>query len=205
MRIHLGKKDHKCPHCDYSSVRKDNLKSHMKTHDKINDQSTTRKRTTPSSGLPNYVNYQQITFPRMTATGQSTKVITGGPIRKSLYNLETLKRNFGLNSTSIEFDPSMQQCLQGKILPGQSKFSYDQMAPPTKQRRYEDVTKNRNSAKITDVTEQQFSCGTETNRKLKVKSANEQQNVSTETRKRNEKHVNLFRPYEDLVTKNTNI
>ena len=34
MRIHTGEKTHKCPYCNYKSVRKDNLKSHMKTHEK---------------------------------------------------------------------------------------------------------------------------------------------------------------------------
>ena len=34
MRIHTGEKSHQCPYCHYKSVRKDNLKSHMKTHEK---------------------------------------------------------------------------------------------------------------------------------------------------------------------------
>ncbi|MEL6741121.1 MAG: C2H2-type zinc finger protein [Planctomycetota bacterium] len=34
MRIHTGDKTHQCPYCNYKSVRKDNLKSHMKTHEK---------------------------------------------------------------------------------------------------------------------------------------------------------------------------
>lgn len=34
MRIHSGEKSHTCPFCPYKSVRKDNLKSHMKTHEK---------------------------------------------------------------------------------------------------------------------------------------------------------------------------
>ena len=42
MRIHLGKKNHKCPHCEYKSVRKDNLKSHMKTHYKNNKEFKTQ-------------------------------------------------------------------------------------------------------------------------------------------------------------------
>lgn len=34
MRIHSGEKSHQCPYCPYRSVRKDNLKSHLKTHEK---------------------------------------------------------------------------------------------------------------------------------------------------------------------------
>lgn len=34
MRIHSGEKSHQCPYCPYKSVRKDNLKSHLKTHEK---------------------------------------------------------------------------------------------------------------------------------------------------------------------------
>jgi len=34
MRIHSGEKTHQCPWCPYRSVRKDNLKSHLKTHEK---------------------------------------------------------------------------------------------------------------------------------------------------------------------------
>ncbi|CAG5102617.1 Oidioi.mRNA.OKI2018_I69.chr1.g386.t1.cds [Oikopleura dioica] len=34
MRIHSGEKSHQCPWCPYRSVRKDNLKSHLKTHEK---------------------------------------------------------------------------------------------------------------------------------------------------------------------------
>ena len=34
IKIHTGNKEHKCKFCSYSSVRKDNLKSHMKTHER---------------------------------------------------------------------------------------------------------------------------------------------------------------------------
>ena len=34
FRIHSGEKTHQCPWCPYRSVRKDNLKSHLKTHEK---------------------------------------------------------------------------------------------------------------------------------------------------------------------------
>ena len=34
FRIHSGEKSHQCPYCPYKSVRKDNLKSHLKTHEK---------------------------------------------------------------------------------------------------------------------------------------------------------------------------
>ena len=34
LRIHSGEKSHQCPYCPYKSVRKDNLKSHLKTHEK---------------------------------------------------------------------------------------------------------------------------------------------------------------------------
>ena len=34
MKIHSGEKQHKCPYCPYKSVRKDNLNSHLRTHEK---------------------------------------------------------------------------------------------------------------------------------------------------------------------------
>ena len=34
IKIHTGNKEHKCQFCSYSSVRGDNLKSHMKTHER---------------------------------------------------------------------------------------------------------------------------------------------------------------------------
>lgn len=38
MRIHSGEKQHCCPYCPYKSVRKDNLNSHLKTHEKHRQQ-----------------------------------------------------------------------------------------------------------------------------------------------------------------------
>ena len=62
MRIHLGKKDHKCPHCSYSSVRKDNLRSHMKTHYKNKDRPK-RENFTPVRVFPTRLHHQTVNFP----------------------------------------------------------------------------------------------------------------------------------------------
>ena len=114
MRIHLGKKDHKCPHCDYSSVRKDNLKSHMKTHDKNNDQSTTRKRTTPTSDLPTFLNHQQYSSPIFKKREKG---------RNNLMNDVIIQRSIELINGHNKFYPSIKSSFQ--CIPQTYPFPYN--------------------------------------------------------------------------------
>ena len=185
MRIHLGKKDHKCPHCDYSSVRKDNLRSHMKTHDKINNQSTTKKRTTPTSGLSTFLN-QRFSSPIFKNSDKN---------RNHFYNLGKLHKNLDLNYASNRFYPSTNSSFQYFSQP--NTFAYHPLDPVIKRRRFEEQTVNKRFAKLTDTTEQQTRMETDQS----VKDKYTQQEISSAIEKSTKKHCDLFRPYEDLVTK----
>ena len=187
MRIHLGKKDHKCPHCDYSSVRKDNLKSHMKTHDKNNDQSTTRKRTTPTSDLPALLNYKRFKSSRFT------NVDKNGNERN---NHLTIHNNYGISHAPNRFYPQISSSFNGNLF--QQQYAFAKKANIIKQRQCEEAFV-KSSEKITDITEKQPSCTFERNGE--GKTVNRQQQLSTVTGNSKNKLVDLFRPYQDMITK----
>ena len=161
MRIHLGKKDHKCPHCDYSSVRKDNLKSHLKTHDKNNDQSATKKRTTPTSDLPMFLNHQRFASPIFKNSDKS---------RNHFYNQMKFDKSLDFNYDSNRFYPSTNSSF--KYVPQPYSFAYDPSAAVIKRRRFEEQTDNKSSAKITEITEQRTRV--EIDQNVKHKSMNTQ-------------------------------
>ena len=181
MRIHLGKKDHKCPHCDYSSVRKDNLKSHMKTHDKNNNQSTTRKRTTPTSDLPTFLNHQQFSLPKLNGSNHN-----------NFQQSETMRRHHStkqngsaLNYASNGFYPPMYPGLYGNT------FSTDSLS--TKRRKIEDQKINGTSAKISEIAEEPIKCELKKPFCKENKFAIKNQEISTINDKKDS--VELFRPY----------
>ena len=189
MRIHLGKKDHKCPHCDYSSVRKDNLKSHMKTHDKNNKQSTTRKRITPTSDLPTYLNHQRFSSPVFKNSDKN---------RNSFYNRVKFHNSLEHNYAPNSFYPPINSSF--KDIPRPYTFLYDQLAPVIKRRRFEEQLDNKSSAKTTEITEQRTRV--EIDQNVENKSMSTQQKTSPAIEKGSKKINYLFRPYEDIVGKN---
>ena len=200
MRIHLGKKNHKCPLCDYSSVRKDNLKSHMKTHDKNNDQSTTRKRTAPTSDLPTFLNNQQFTTKLNVFNHNNFK--NSELMRRQQFitqNDSTLnfQKSFELNTAPNRFYPSINSSFND--IPQLYTFPYSPLAQIIKRRRFEKQTENKRSAVITYIPEQQTSL--EVNRIVKDKYMNTQRKSPTAIDKRSKKLGDLFRPYEDIFTK----
>ena len=179
MRIHLGKKDHKCPHCDYSSVRKDNLKSHMKTHDKNNDQSTTRKQTTPTSDLQTFLNHQQFTLPKVN---------------------EFYHNNFKKNEQMERHHSNRQN---GSKLNYASNGFYQPMYPDlygnrsiitlNKRRKIENQTINGISAKVSEIEVEPIKCEPKKNFCKENKFASNKQQVSTTNDKKYP--VEIFRPY----------
>ena len=174
MRIHLGKKDHNCPHCDYSSVRKDNLKSHMKTHDKNNDQSTTRKRSTPTSDLSalhSYKRYKSSNFTNVNTNGNKS------------HNHLPIHKNYGNNYASKRLYPHIHTSLHGNMFQQQYVFAYNQMANVIKQSTEEVF--NKSSEKFSDITEKQSNSKLE--RSEEDKTVNRQQQLSTVTEKRKKK------------------
>ena len=140
MLIHLGKKDHKCPHCDYSSVRKDNLKSHMKTHDKNNHQSTTRKRTTPTSDISASLNYKRFKSSRFTNVDTN---------RNEPHNPLIMHNNQRNNYTPNGLYSYIRSSLHGVRFLQQNTFAYDQMATVNNQRQCEE-TFDKSSEKVTN-------------------------------------------------------
>ena len=148
MRIHLGKKDHKCPHCDYSSVRKDNLKSHMKTHDKNNDQSNTRKRTTPTSDLSTLLCNKRF---------KSSDFYNVHTNKNEFRNNLTIHNSDGINYAPNGLEQQIHTTLHGNIFPQQYFFSCNQLANVIKRRQCEEIFDNR-SEKIIDKTKKQSSC-----------------------------------------------
>ena len=183
MRIHLGKKDHKCPHCDYSSVRKDNLKSHMKTHDKNNDQSTTRKRTTPTSDLPTFLNHQQFALPRINESNQSNFKNS----KQIRIHHSTKQNGSTLNYAFNGFYPSVYPGLYGNT------FCTDSLSTLNKRRKIEDQKINVISANISEKAEEPIKCEVKKTFSEEDKFAAKKQQIL----KINDKidPVELFRPY----------
>ena len=182
MRIHLGKKDHKCPHCDYSSVRKDNLKSHMKTHDKNNDQSTTRKRTTPTSDLPTFLNHQQFALPKLKGSNHNNFKNSEQMRRQN----STIQNGSTLNYASNGFYPSMYPGLYGNT------FCIDSLSTLNKRRKIEEQTIIEISAKP-EIAKKPIKYELKKAFCEENKFASKKQQISTTNDKIDP--VELFRPY----------
>ena len=172
MRIHLGKKDHKCPHCDYSSVRKDNLKSHMKTHDKNDGQQNTRKRTTQTSDLPTFFNHQQFALPKLN---DSNNFKNSEQMRIHNY---TKQNGSTLNYASNGFYQPMYPDLYGNT------FCTDSLTTLIKRRKIEDQTINEIAAKVSEIDEEPKKCEVKKNFSEENKFAAKTQQLSTTNEKK---------------------
>ena len=134
MRIHLGKKDHKCPHCSYRSVRKDNLRSHMKTHYK-NKHRPKRENFTPVRVFPTRLRHQTVEFPvnkNIFETAAQNEIIWSQVSTKSHFGGFPKFRIGGfpneMYSSSLLHNP-LYSGYHGNQLPRQHLFALDACIP----------------------------------------------------------------------------